>query len=190
MGVVRWGDNVALSRHPPPRPSPTRGEGEERRKAANTSLVATATPGLTSSANSRGSSSGAERMSPTPRIRRARGSRHTGTSAPVARAACVRRGSSGAMRFARANSRKAAAASAEPPPSPAETGRRFDSVKRPSLRPSTRSASERAALSTRLSATSPAAAAVGPLTASAKAPPGAKDNASPTPANATRLSMS
>ena len=37
---------------------------------------------------------------------------------------------------------------------------------------------------------SPAAAAVGPLTASAKAPPGAKVNASPTPAKATRLSMS
>ena len=57
-------------------------------------------------------------MSPIPRIKRGRGSRHTGTSAPVARAACMRRGSSSAMRFARASSRNAAAASAEPPPKP------------------------------------------------------------------------
>ncbi len=53
-----------------------------------------------------------------PRISRARGSRHTGTSAPVARAACMSRGSSSAMLFAHARIRKAAAASAEPPPKP------------------------------------------------------------------------
>src|SRR5262245_41158604 len=157
---------------------------------ANTSLVATAMPGLTSTANSRGNSSGSERISPVPRMNRGRGSRHTGTSAPVARAACARRASSGARRFARASSRKAAAASAEPPPSPAATGKRFESAKRPSLRASTRSASARAALSTRLSATSPAAAAVGPATLSAKASPGVKVKASPTPAKATRLSIS
>ena len=68
-----------------------------------------------------------------PRITRGRGSRHTGTSAPAARAASISRGSSPPMRFARASRRNAAAASAEPPPSPAATGRRFDSVKRPSF---------------------------------------------------------
>src|SRR5262245_5625015 len=157
---------------------------------ANTSVVATAMPRLTSTANSRGNSSGLERISPVPRMTRGRGSRHTGTSAPVARAACARRASSGARRFARASSRKAAAASAEPPPSPAATGKRFESAKRPSLRASTRSASARAALSTRLSATSPAAAAVGPATLSAKASPGVKVKASATSAKATRLSIS
>ena len=54
---------------------------------ANTDLVASATPGLTSTAGSGGRSSGAESFSPMPRISRGRGSRQTGTSAPVARAA-------------------------------------------------------------------------------------------------------
>ena len=44
--------------------------GEARFSAANTSLVETATPGLTSTASSRGRSSGADRTSPMPRIRR------------------------------------------------------------------------------------------------------------------------
>ena len=161
-----------------------------RRNAANTALVGTATPGLTSTAGSRGSSSGSERISPIPRIRRGRGSRHTGTSAPVARAARMRRGSSSAMRFARASSRNAAAASAEPPPSPAATGKRFDRTKRPSLSPSTCWASARAALSTRLSAMSPAACAVGPRTVSVRSRPGVNINASPRRAKTTRLSMS
>ena len=163
---------------------------EARFSAANTSLVETATPGLTSTANSRGRSSGADRTSPMPRIRRGFGSRHTGTSAPVACAACIRRGSSSATPLARARRRKAAAASAEPPPNPAATGKRFESAKPPRVRPAIRPASARAALSTRLSALSPAACAVGPLTASVKAPPGAKVKASPTPAKATRLSSS
>ena len=55
-----------------------------RASAANTSLVGTATPGLTSTAGNSGSVIGSERISPMPRIMRARGSRQTGTSAPVA----------------------------------------------------------------------------------------------------------
>ena len=70
------------------------------------------------------------------------------------------------------------------------TGSRFDSAKRPTLRPSTRSASARAALRTRLSPIDPDAAAVGPSTASASARDGVKVSVSPTPANTTRLSMS
>ena len=125
-----------------------------------------------------------------PRIMRGRGSRHTGTSAPVTRAASISLGSSSAMRLARASSRNAAAASDEPPPTPAATGSRFVRTKRPSLRPSTRSASARAAFSTRLSSIDPDAAAVGPLTVSASARAGVKVSVSPTPANTTRLSMS
>ena len=49
--------------------------------------------------------------------------RHTGTSAPAARAAAQRRGSSGVRAFSCASARNAAAASDEPPPSPAATGR-------------------------------------------------------------------
>ena len=55
-----------------------------RASAANTSLVATATPGLTSTAGNRGRSSGSESISPIPRMKRGRTSRQTGTSAPVA----------------------------------------------------------------------------------------------------------
>ena len=108
------------------------------RSAANTSFVGTATPGLTRTAGNLGRSIGGERISPMPRIERGRGSRQTGTSAPVARAAAISRGSSSAMRLARARSRSAAAASAEPPPNPAATGSRFAKAKRPSFNPSTR----------------------------------------------------
>ena len=91
-----------------------------------------------------------------PRIRRGRGSRQTGTSAPTPRAALSKRGSSSGRRLARASSRSAAAASDEPPPRPAATGRRLSSVKRPSLRSGICAASARAALSTRLSSSAPA----------------------------------
>ena len=57
------------------------------RQAANTALVASAMPGLTSTAWSGSNSSGLDSTSPIPRIIRARGSTQTGTSAPVSRAA-------------------------------------------------------------------------------------------------------
>ena len=160
------------------------------RSAAKTSFVATATPGLTRIAGSRGRSRGAERISPMPRIRRGRGSRQTGTSAPVARAACVRRGSSPAILLARAMSRSAAAASLDPPPKPAATGRRFERAKRPSLRPSICAARACAALSTRLSRTPPDAGPVGPLTLNERVGPGVRLKTSATAAKATRLSIS
>ncbi len=160
------------------------------RSAPKTSFVATATPGLTRIAGSRGRSSGAERISPMPRIRRGRGSRQTGTSAPVAHAACMRRGSSLAIPFARAMSRSAAAASLDPPPKPAATGRRFERAKRPSLRPSICAARACAALSTRLSRTPPDAGPVGPLTLNERAGPGVRRKTSATAAKATRLSIS
>ena len=83
--------------------------------------------------------------------------RHTGTSAPVSRAAARIAGSSRARPLRRARSRSAAAASAEPPPRPAATGRRFVRWKAPVRSPGTRRASARAALRTRLSASPPAA---------------------------------
>ena len=129
-------------------------------------------------------------ISPMPRIMRAFSSRHTGTSAPVTRAASRTRASSRERSFSRASSRNAAAASDEPPPRPAATGNSFSRLKRPSRNSSTRSASARAALSTRLSPPAPAASAVGPLTSSASVPPGASVRRSPTSANATRLSSS
>ena len=50
-------------------------------------------PGLTSTACSGGSTSGSDNNSPVPRMMRARGSRQTGTSAPMAQAAACSRGS-------------------------------------------------------------------------------------------------
>ena len=97
-------------------------------------LVGTATPGLTSTPASSGIASGAESNSPMPRIRRARGSTQTGTSAPIRRAAICRRLSPGLIRLARASRRSAAPASDDPPPNPAATGRRFSSIKRPSFK--------------------------------------------------------
>ena len=98
-------------------------------------------------------------------------SRQTGTSAPTASAAGASRASSCARSFARASSRKAAAASAEPPPMPAATGNFFSSTKRPALSPPTRARSAAAALSTRLSAGAPQAAANGPAISSASGRP-------------------
>ncbi len=95
-------------------------------------------------------------------MRRARGSRQTETSAPVARAASASRGSSAARLLACASARSAAAASDEPPPRPAATGRCLISVNRPNRKPGTRSPSARAARCTRLSSFGPAASAVGP----------------------------
>ena len=148
-----------------------------RPSIANTSLVGTATPGLTSTAASFGIASGADSTSPMPRIRRGRGSTQTGTSAPIRRATLCSRGSSSASRLARASRRSAAPASDEPPPSPAATGRRLSSVKRPSFRSGISAASARAALSTRLSSSGPACSAVAPRTLSDSGLPGAKRQA-------------
>ena len=61
-----------------PRPQPS---------ARNTAGVATGTRGLTSTAKRGGKRKAGPSSSPAPRIMRARGSRQTGTSAPVRRAA-------------------------------------------------------------------------------------------------------
>ena len=109
-------------------------------KALNTSRVDSGTPGLTRTAGSAGSATGADRISPTPRMMRALEARQTGTSAPVASAAAASAGWSAGMPLTRARSRSAAAASAEPPPMPAATGKFFSSRKCPPLRPGTRRA--------------------------------------------------
>src|SRR5499427_2354062 len=87
-------------------------------------------------------------------------------------------------------SRNAAAASADPPPSPAPDGSRLVSAKRPSARPSIRPASSRTARNTRFSVSGPATAAIGPATLSSSGAPGQKVRRSPNDANATRLSSS
>ena len=93
---------------------------------ANTALVGSATPGLTSTAGRGGSGSGADRI-----VRRCRASararieadRHVG--AGRARRGIESRDRRRAMPFASARRRNAAAASAEPPPRPAATGSSF-----------------------------------------------------------------
>ena len=108
----------------------------------NTSCVGSATPGLTSTAGKRRQMRAArDSISPMPRMRRGRGSRQTGTSAPVAGAACEQARIVERKAVGRASSRKAAAASAEPPPSPAATGKRFDQAEAArACKPSTRAA--------------------------------------------------
>ncbi len=162
----------------------------ERPSRWNTGLVSTATPGLISTAGRGGRFSGALTSSPAPRMNFARGWRQTGTSEPVARAASIRRGSSGASPLARASSRSAAAASDDPPPMPAATGSSLVRRNAPRARPGTRAESSRAARSTRLSGPAPAACAVGPATSSESAAAGVSDRASPAPVKATRLSSS
>ena len=83
-------------------PGPCRRRTRPAVASAEHVLVATATPGLTSTANSRANRAD-QRISPTPRMKRGRRSRHAGTSAPVERTACMGRASSGARPFARAS---------------------------------------------------------------------------------------
>ena len=122
------------------------------RSAANTSLVGTATPGLTSTAGSCGRSSGSDSMSPMPRMIARAGieaHRHVGAGDP-------RRPPGAVDRRARCGWRAPAAATpprhrtsrrrGRPRPAAASTARNGRAC-----RPSTRSASARAALSTRLS---------------------------------------
>ena len=157
---------------------------------ANTALVVSATPGLTSTAGSAGSGSGGDSTSPVPRMICGRGSRQTGTSAPVERAAAKRARCSGARPLALARRRSAAAASADPPPMPAATGSTLSRWNAPNPTAGSSAASAVAALSTRLAAPSPACAAFGPRTVSESSPPRTKLSRSPKSANTTRLSRS
>src|SRR6516225_4953021 len=86
-------------------------------------------PGKTSTACSGGRRTGSERISPRPRIQRGFESTHTGTSAPVASAAAISRGSASDNWLACASRRSAAAASAEPPPRSAPAGSRLCKLK-------------------------------------------------------------
>ena len=113
--------------------TPTSNSPLRRPSAANTSLVATGTRGLTSTQGIFGRLSGSS-VSPTPVMTQACEARHTGTSAPVIErdldAGADRRAQD---RSACASRRSAAAASAEPPPMPAATGSTLSRVKSPSL---------------------------------------------------------
>ena len=109
--------------------TPTNSSPWRRPSAANTSLVATGTRGLTSTQGIFGRLSGSS-VSPTPVMSQARDGRQTGTSAPVVerdfeQTLVVERET---VQLAPA-SRSAAAASAEPPPMPAATGSTLSSVK-------------------------------------------------------------
>ena len=152
--------------------------------------VGTATRGLTSTAGNCGRASGLESNSPMPRMMRGRGSRQTGTSAPVFCAALITRASPGARSLARARQRNAAAASDDPPPIPAATGNVFHKSKCPAARSGTSACSALAARRTRLSASSPASVAVGPDIEIERSSPGVKRSRSRGRANTTRLSSS
>src|SRR5260370_32028347 len=108
--------------------APTKSSPLRSPNALNTSLVATGTRGLTITQGNFGKFSGSN-VSPTPVMTQAREARQTGTSAPANRATPIRRLSPMARPLRSANSRSAAAASGEPPPIPAETGRTFSQVK-------------------------------------------------------------
>ena len=82
-------------------------------------------------------------------------------------------------------SRKAAAASAEPPPSPAATGKFLNSRKRPRVSPGDWALAASAAFRMRLPPSS--AVANGPSTLRSRASSGSSSTVSPTPAKATRL---
>ncbi len=169
--------------------APTSNSPLRRPRASNTSLVATGTRGLTSTQGNFGKTNGSS-VSPTPVMTQAREARQTGTSAPVNCATSTSLESSMARPLACASSRSAAAASAEPPPIPAATGSTLSSVKLPTFKPGTRSPSNRAAFSTRLSAGSPQACANGPVVASCSSGPGVRLRWSAQSANATTLSRS
>ena len=126
-----------------------------------------------------GSRSGGPSLSPRPPIIRARGSRQTGTSAPVA---CARPRQAGIVGR---QSRFHARARAAPPPHP--TSRRQDPPRpasscaneiRQAACPGARSRNSRAARRTRLSSLSPAASAVGPSTLKGKRVGGLRTTAS------------
>ena len=90
--------------------------------------------------------------------------------------------------LALASNLKAAAASAEPPPRPAATGRALTRRKRPSAMPGTSALVASAAAVMRLSPAS--ALANGPSTSSARSWPGSSVRWSPSSAKATRLRTS
>lgn len=104
------------------------GADQSPRRARNTSAVATATPGLTSTRPHVGILGAGSSRSPTPPMRLGRPARQTGTSAPNVSAIPGKSG--GASFHSLHSSRRAAAASAEPPPMPDATGRFFSSLAR------------------------------------------------------------
>ena len=117
-------------------------------------------------------------------------SRQTGTSAPTAAAAANSRSSFGARPLAAASARNAAAASLDPPPRPAATGRTFanGSAREPGAEPARRARAQRAAPDCSRSA--PAAAAVGPSIVRLSISAGSNASWSQQPAKATTLSSS
>ena len=158
---------------------------------ANTGPVATATRGLTSKTGVPAGSWGqAESASPLPAPKRVWLYTHTGTSAPKGSANVASRSSGQLRPHSRFSNRSAAAASAEPPPRPAATGIRFSRVTAaPGTIPAA-AASAQPARSTRLSASGPAAAAVGPESVSVSVSAGAAWSVSPKSVKAKMLSRS
>ena len=151
------------------------------RRAPNTAGVASAAPGLASNRCGTGQSGRGVSRSPMPATAEVRPARQTGPSAPSPAA----RGSrSVSIPQSRESSLSAAAASAEPPPIPAATGRFFSSTSRAPCP----GASARAARSTRLSASPASAPANGPATSRLSSSAGSPWSTSPASAKTTRLS--
>ena len=134
----------------------------------DTPTVATGTPGLTSTAGRGEIADSSSTFSPMPRIRAAREGMQTGTSAP---SASVPSGTG--ISCSRASALSTAAASADPPPSPASEGRRFSS------RIAAGNSMKSAARAARLSLVFGAACCIGPMTSSQEVLVRATDRWSP-----------
>ena len=132
---------------PPRRPrSPAALAARPRRKGAaararKTLAVARGRPGLTRTAGIGGSAADPQRLDHLADARISAGTpaRQTGTSAPSRAATSCQATAPARSGLARRTARSSAAASAEPPPSPAATGRFFSSATVPSCRPASSS---------------------------------------------------
>jgi hypothetical protein len=156
----------------------------------NTAGVETATPGFTSSSQSGGTAGTGSSASPMPDMITGSPRRQTGTSAPRLSARAARSSGASATPHRRTRPRRAAAASAEPPPMPEATGRFLVRVIAAPGVLAARSASARAARSTRLSPSPASPAAKGPSTVKVSMSAGSILRTSPTSAKTTRLSSS
>ena len=134
-------------------------------RPANTSLVGTATPGLTSRSGRRGKDATGERISPRPSIQRGADTTQTGMSEPrpaaIPHNAASSRLSPQSKADGAAQRRRLGAAAADARKPPADSWSGSASRRRPSARFAARA---RAAFSTRLSPSPDRAAANGPST--------------------------
>lgn len=156
--------------------------------APKTSAVDSGTPGLASKTQKSGRGGRSVTCSPMPHIKDGHCLRHTVTSAPSLWAIACRSILVASPGMLRTSARRTAAASADPPPSPAATGRFFVNRMLPSLMPGTASVTSRQAFVIKFSPSIPAAN--GPSMWNAGGASGLTVIVSPMSAKATRLTRS